>query len=827
MIAISASCAKNEIVEKDMQDSEPIHVKASIEGGTRVEMAQQGEGDQISLKLNWAQSGETFDVVDSEGLVVMKFRQTEDENDDPSEFVGEYTQSGNALKGVSGEYSVVYPSNDNVVYQSQTGTLSDSKVKMRGTYSGSLEKISSVTFVEHLTAIIKLKFSTKDSDIETQDINTVIVNGFPAGEIKMTELNNEEIFIYVPPTKVGETIFYRIITSNSTTYKGSKDLTKVVEAGKYYEASIEVSELSVQIYDSSVESEDPDVGEGTEANPYIISSPGELKWLVDSSDDGILSAHYQLNTDIEIECQYWTFGLQKPFAGVFDGNGHTISGDITAYTDSPVAGFIAQNAGVIKDLEVAANVHGSGKAGITMSIGGVPTTLPAAGVGAVAGVNLGIIEGCVSSGEVSSEAIEDVDGALSGVGGIVGANLGNISGCSNSAEVTGASTNAQCADAWSAASGIAGITGGGIIENCANTGVINAPKVESGYSIAAGVVGYGQRMPDNLVVRNCTNSGEIKGCTEDGNDHAKTAGIVGFITDIMDSGSGYTNGGSKIENCQNDGPIIGGGGSGSAMTGGIAAETYMVDIEGCVNNASATVTAGDTPHEHGWCYVGGIVGFFAGDNDICYFLNNTPDLKTSLSECVNNAKITGASYAGYQIIGGIAGEVRNGHVDVCSSHNYGAIDLNGSVHNGSTYAGGITGRHVAGRASVYKCINDGAITGAKTGNSTYGGICGDNASWEKVNGEKYKDRVFDCINYGKMLLPSEPAPGAKYNRGGIVGYNNNANPNENTIEDWPEVCTCCKDNSGSTDENGDPLPLIAQGNTVLVICEGCSNPSHQ
>ncbi|MFQ6772872.1 MAG: InlB B-repeat-containing protein [Clostridia bacterium] len=62
-------------------------------------------------------------------------------------------------------------------------------------------------------------------------------------------------------------------------------------------------------------------GDGSEDDPYIISSASELALFMDSNSDA--NAHYLLTTNIDWNNQNWTYAQE--FAGSFDGGRHTIS----------------------------------------------------------------------------------------------------------------------------------------------------------------------------------------------------------------------------------------------------------------------------------------------------------------------------------------------------------------------------------------------------------------------------------------------------------------------------------------------------------------------
>ncbi len=231
------------------------------------------------------------------------------------------------------------------------------------------------------------------------------------------------------------------------------------------------------------------------------------------------------------------------FGGVFDGQGHTISG-------------MNMSAG-ISHLGLFVNIQ---KTGTVLNLTASGTLIPAGtqiNVGGIAGDNYGIIKNCNFKGVISasdyvggiagynhiSGMIENCNcqGYLKGVhfaGGIAGSNEGNIYRCTNESQVNTTNTDTQITvDAMTSltkvinliknlnntsedansditASDIGGIAGIsiGIITRCINKGDVGYEHV--GYNIG-GIAG---RQSGYIV--NCTNNGKILGRKD-------VAGIVG------------------------------------------------------------------------------------------------------------------------------------------------------------------------------------------------------------------------------------------------------------------------------------------------------------
>ena len=219
------------------------------------------------------------------------------------------------------------------------------------------------------------------------------------------------------------------------------------------------------------------------------------------------------------------------FCGIFEGNGHTVSGlDIS--THGSQMGFFRRLSltAVIRDLNVVGQVMPQGS---RSSIGGIAgenagrienctfsgTVSGGDGVGGIAGVNTltGIIENCNTNGSIHGNHF---------VGGIAGENAGVIRSCANGAEINTTAqqnsvdlsditmdtlTGAESANTVTDIGGIAG-TSSGMIDGCVNLGSVGYKHM--GYNIG-GIAGS-----QSGYMANCENHAAISGRKEVG-------GIVG------------------------------------------------------------------------------------------------------------------------------------------------------------------------------------------------------------------------------------------------------------------------------------------------------------
>ena len=191
-------------------------------------------------------------------------------------------------------------------------------------------------------------------------------------------------------------------------------------------------------------------GEGTQENPYLVSTAEEVNLLKVCPYD--LDRHFTLMADIDMSgfsydaaliaphTNNTTWGFDgTPFTGVFDGNGHTIS-HLTIQGGGYLGLFGQLEVGAeIKNLGVVdANITGSG-----VCIGGLvgsnvgnitasystSTVSGETSVGGLVGSNYeGIITTSYSTGTVSGNQ---------GVGGLVGLNVDHITHCYSIGVVSG------------------------------------------------------------------------------------------------------------------------------------------------------------------------------------------------------------------------------------------------------------------------------------------------------------------------------------------------------------------------------------------------------
>mgnify|MGYP002558078156 FL=1 len=245
-------------------------------------------------------------------------------------------------------------------------------------------------------------------------------------------------------------------------------------------------------------------GEGTETNPYVLSSGANLAYLANSVNGGeaYSGKYFVLAKNINLNFKAWTpigKATTTPFSGIINGNNNVISG-INVEGDNYLGMFGVLYGATIKNLTVDGTVVGNKDT-----------------VGILAGqIQSGTtIETIIIRGRVTSKSSANT--ATGGVGGIAGNTVAkgdgaiNIKDCINYAEINAPFTGSNMAG------GIVGATNSQliVIENCKNYGTINATG-----TFAGGIVGLFRVCKVDTKVTGCYNFGDING-------NLQIGGIVG------------------------------------------------------------------------------------------------------------------------------------------------------------------------------------------------------------------------------------------------------------------------------------------------------------
>jgi hypothetical protein len=276
-------------------------------------------------------------------------------------------------------------------------------------------------------------------------------------------------------------------------------------------------------------------GRGELNDPYLIYTAEQMNAVGADANDW--DKCFKLTADIDLSAYrgtsfniigyYISSSDKKPFIGVFDGNGHTISNFSYTSTNKSRIGLFSYVEGLIKDLRlVDPDVNG----GTGLSVGSLVGRLwngtttncyvddgNVSGtkyVGGLVGINYGIITDCYSTGSVSGD---------SSIGGLVGYNQGTITDCYSTGSVSGDSR-------------VGGLVGG-------NGGTITNSYASGGVSANEEVGGLVGRNYDTII--NCYSTGRVSGIRDVGGlvgDNYKGTVTTSFW-DIETSGKSTSEGG--------------------------------------------------------------------------------------------------------------------------------------------------------------------------------------------------------------------------------------------------------------------------------------------
>ena len=220
---------------------------------------------------------------------------------------------------------------------------------------------------------------------------------------------------------------------------------------------------------------DPLQGEGTAENPYLIKSAADLRYYFINDGYRQQNVHARLDIDIEMDTSDWN--PVTLLGGVFDGNGHTISGSIRRDLDqikganNICVGLFngIDKPAVVRNLNVSADITVTGTSDETMN------SCYVAGIVANEVDDETSVTNCTYSGNITVSATVKREYGSIFVGGIAGMNSGKISDCTFSGTI-----NASGASASSVrVGGIVGSDRLGSYINNVNSGTVITPQSSS------------------------------------------------------------------------------------------------------------------------------------------------------------------------------------------------------------------------------------------------------------------------------------------------------------------------------------------------------------
>lgn len=373
-------------------------------------------------------------------------------------------------------------------------------------------------------------------DLQLQDIDptTSATDGLPANTLRL-------YCATAPTTLHPARLSLNVYCSNGARYttkvNATADATTVSwQAGTRYRTDALVlkrlaDDANVSVFDNSTQASDKFNGSGTQADPYLIASAGDLKLLVQQvSERGnkYSGKYFRLATDLRIETDTWTpIGLRTgdgswdgsnyPFCAHFDGNGHTISGQLNG---SGLYFGLFGLAGVgfgLSNLHLRADVSNDypyNNVARAVSTGGLVGCLEAAGSNPIR------IQGCTFSGILRSAA------GGNNVGGLVGMATSslNMTGCINRGTLSATNNTGSSTSLSQNLGGLVGFAKGTVsLSDCANYGSLSTTN-NNEIVYAGGLLGLATSAVCQL--RNTDNYADVFPAT---NSNPTVGGLVGLI----------------------------------------------------------------------------------------------------------------------------------------------------------------------------------------------------------------------------------------------------------------------------------------------------------
>jgi hypothetical protein len=371
-------------------------------------------------------------------------------------------------------------------------------------------------------------------------------------------------------------------------------------------------------------------GSGEPNTPYLIASAEDMNQIGRNFSDW--DKCFKLIADINLSAytgaQFSRIGTDDAhtFSGVFDGNGHKISGftytggslyigvfgyingagrventslvDVNIIGNSYVGGLVGYNKGTIRSCNLTGAITGGSFLGGLVgynsngSITNCCSTAIVTGeygsyLGGLVGYSFGSISNCYSKGAVT--------GGYSPyyLGGLVGHSLGSISNCYSTSSVTGGHFSYYLG-------GLVGQSVGGTISDCNSTGDVTSGD-NSRY--LGGLVGQSYNPISDCNSTGAVNGGDssqylggLAGQSDHGViSHCSSTGAVtgGYNSDYVGGLVGYEYYGN-LTNCYTTGNV-----SGDYDTGGLVGMNDHGSTTRCYSSGSVS----------GYMYFGGLLGW--------------------------------------------------------------------------------------------------------------------------------------------------------------------------------------------------------------------------
>lgn len=601
LLVVVAACSNDpdQPADAPQGQGEPITLTAAMPGGnvqTRIGYVDSDEpGTGVSLTWTADDAFLAYNVAGERSLFTLSTGADSDNG----------TFTGTAPDATS-KFNVFFPTmhtykdaTDSKLYaslagQTQTGNKSMEHLAAYSFMRATVEDITQPVMFHHLLAMMRFDLTLTDYDAAadgapvllnlsrtksdgTYDFGDKLQLGSTAGAFtdgNSLQLTLRDIdltgnsgvlraYLMVPPfrVKADNQLIITVTCAKGTVYRftaPSPAVDKSYEAGMRYRATCTlakaVADASSEVTNDTQPATSFAMGTGTKTDPYIIQTAAELISIKDGYNSNMSTPYYyKLATDIRVTADSWKpIGRSVMFKGVFDGGGHTISGELKI--GWALAGFF----GMILEAEIR-NLHITADVTSTYVVSGSGATL-----GALAASVLGSkITHCSNSGKVTNVNND----SWTYTGGLVGHLSGSaFTGCINRGSVSGGGGKDNAGTSY-----IGGIAGyqqaNASLQNCYNYGniSINDEAVDKVYM--GGIAGSGD---SGTTLTDCTNHGTVTGAAK-----AMTGNYTGGLYGgrVVSYGHSFT-----LHNCSNRGTVIPGTTGTSLATGSLVGSMEIMPI---------------------------------------------------------------------------------------------------------------------------------------------------------------------------------------------------------------------------------------------------------
>lgn len=456
------------------------------------------------------------------------------------------------------------------------GSLKDEDVAGATVLLGN-ENLFMVADIDPQTGTLTAYVSTGGSELAPQTITPHRCADTPAGFVAAYEA-------LLPPQDVTGKAFIRVHLPNGKEREYVAESGSLLEGGHeyVYNATVEADRVTVTISDSDVPWQDGILTTNINGKEFrLIRTAEDLARFADDVNSGQQNLNALQTADIDLGgIDNWKpigthyLSDKRPFTGIYNGNGFTISNLKISNTEHDAVGLFGMTDGDalltgihLRDVEIrlpdqtlrVGTLVGWNSGGSTVSLcsaqGIINTSEYRPNVGGLAGTNNGTITRCRTDVEIIVDRIR-LSGQLSAyAGGITGTNSGGLLFACHAIGSVTMEVNTSAGNSIYAG-GIAGDNSndsGSTIYCCIAEGDVSVTsETEDIYIYAGGLVGY-HHGGKGVLLNSCYASGTATASTIG----AKVGAIVGFMRGSnVDCCYGAGVGGKGTSNCGNTARLI-------------------------------------------------------------------------------------------------------------------------------------------------------------------------------------------------------------------------------------------------------------------------------